>query len=106
MKNRTAYSRVGAAKYKCKVIKFGNKPWPLKQKRKGNSKIDEYIKKSLYNFIIRHPQVVPSPNINDCLMVKIDGHTEPQLFTKLLLCVSVREIHNNLVSDTIDGGLK
>ena len=38
--------------------------------------------------------------------MKIDGHTEPQLVPKLLLQVSVREIHNNLVIATKDGGLK
>ena len=38
--------------------------------------------------------------------MKIDGHTEPQLVRKLLLQVSVRELHNNLVSVTIYGGLK
>ena len=31
---------------------------------------------------------------------------EPQLLPKLLLQVSVRELHNRLVSDTNDGGLK
>ena len=36
VKNKTAYRRVGATKYKRKAIKFGNKPWALKQKRKGN----------------------------------------------------------------------
>ena len=55
---------------------------------------------------MHHPQVVQSPIVNDCLMVKIDGHTEPQLVPKLLLHVSVRELHNNLFSNTIDDGLK
>ena len=32
--------------------------------------------------------------------------TEPQLVPKLLLQVSVRELHNSLVSDPNDGGLK
>ena len=35
-----------------------------------------------------------------------DDQTEPQLVTKLLLRVSVRELHNSLVSDPNDGGLK
>ena len=47
-----------------------------------------------------------SPIANDCLKVKIDGYTEPQLVQKLLLHVSVRELHNNLVSATKGGGLK
>ena len=34
------------------------------------------------------------------------GYTEPQLVPKLLLQVSVRELHNNIVSYTKDDGLK
>ena len=103
---KTSYRRVGAAKSKRKAIKFGNKPWALKPKRKGNSKIDEQIKKSIYNCIMHHPQVVQSPIFNYCLKVKIDGHTELQLVPKLLFRVSVRELHNNLLSATIYGGIK
>ena len=55
---------------------------------------------------MHHPQVVQSPIVNDFLKVNIDGHTEPQLVTKLLLQVSIRELNNNLVSARIDGGLK
>ena len=47
-----------------------------------------------------------SPIANDCLKVKIDSYTEPQLVPKFLLQVSIRELHNNSVSDTIYGGLK
>ena len=36
----------------------------------------------------------------------LDDQTEPQLFPKLLLQVSVRELHNSLVSDSHDGSLK
>ena len=36
----------------------------------------------------------------------LDDQTEPQLVPKLLLQVSIIEIHNNLVSDPIDGGIK
>ena len=35
-----------------------------------------------------------------------DDQTELQLVPKLLLHVSVREIHNSLLSDPNDGGLK
>ena len=34
------------------------------------------------------------------LKVKIDCHTRPQIVTKLLLQVFVRELHNSLISDT------
>ena len=36
----------------------------------------------------------------------LDAQTEPQLVPKLLLQGSVRELHNSLVSDTNDGGIK
>ena len=55
---------------------------------------------------MHHPQVVQSSVVNYCLKVNIDGHTETQLVPKLLLQVSVRELHNSLVSDTEDGGIK
>ena len=55
---------------------------------------------------MHHPQVVKSPIFNDSLKVNIDGHTEPQNFSKLLLKVSVLEIHKGLVSDPVYGGLK
>ena len=76
------------------------------KKRKGHKKISEEISKSLYNWIIHHPQFLQSPIANDGLKVKIDGYTEPQLVPKCLLQVSVRELHNNLVSSTRDGGPK
>ena len=50
---------------------------------------------------MHHPQVMRSPIVNDSLKVKINVHTEPQLVPKLLLQVSVREPHNNLVGATI-----
>ena len=36
----------------------------------------------------------------------LDDQTEPQLVPNFLLQVSVRELHNSLVSDPHDGGLK
>ena len=76
------------------------------KKRKFNSKIDEQIKKSLYKWIMHHPQIVQSPIVDDFLKVKLDGHTEPQMVPKLSLRLSFRELHKNLISDTDNGGLK
>ena len=39
------------------------------KKRKLNSKTNDQINKSLYNWIIYHPQVVQSPIVNDSLLV-------------------------------------
>ena len=52
---------------------------------------------------MNHPQIVQSPIVNYCLKVEIDGHTELQIGSKLLLQVSARKIHNNIVSNTVDG---
>ena len=60
----------------------------------------------MYTWITRYPQVVKSPIYNDCIKVMLDDQTEPQLVPELLLHVSIRELHNILVSDTNDGGLK
>ena len=54
----------------------------IEKKSKRALKISEEIRKSLYNWIIHHPQVVQSPIANDCLKVKIDGYTEPEPIPK------------------------
>ena len=95
-----------AEKYIRKAMKVCNSLWTKKTKRKGHSKINEQIKRNMYTWITRHPQVVQSPISNDCLKTNLDYQTEPQIVPKFLLQVSVRELHNILVSDPNDGGLK
>ena len=58
VKNKTDTRQVGASKSKREAIKYGNTPWVLKQNIKDNSRINDQINKSLYNWIIHHPQVV------------------------------------------------
>ena len=77
-----------------------------KKNKKGHSKINEQIKRNLYTWITRHPQVVQSPISNDGLKMTLYDQTEPTLVPKLLLQVSVRDLYNSLVSDPNDGGLK
>ena len=55
---------------------------------------------------MHNPKVVKSPIVNDCLKLKMYGHIKPQLVPNFLLHVSARELHNNLVSDIDNGGLK
>ena len=101
---KTAKRRFVAAKSRRKAMKVCNSLWT--KNRKGHSKINEQIKRNLYTWITRHPQVFQSPISNDCLKVMLDDKIEPQLVPKLLLQVSVRELHNSLISDPNDGGLK
>ena len=106
IKPKTAKRRFVAAKSKPKSMKVGNSLWTKKTKRKCHLKINEHIKRNLYAWITHHPQVVQSPIYNGCLKVMLDHQTEPKLVPKLLLQVSVRELHNSFVSDPNYGGLK
>ena len=63
--------------------------WSIIQKSKLHTKINEWVKKYIYNYILQHPEVVQSPIANDCAKFSIDGHSEPQLVSKFLLKVSV-----------------
>ena len=87
-------------------MKVGNRLWTNKTKLKGHSKINGHIKRNIYAWITRHPQVVQSPISNDYLKVVFDDQTEPQLVPIFLPQVSVREPYNSLVSDPNYGGLK
>ena len=78
-------------------MKVGTIQW-TKKTRKEHSKINAQIKRNLYAWITRHPQVFQSPIPNYCLKFMLDYQTEPELVLKLLLHVSVRELHNSLVS--------
>ena len=102
IKPKTEKPLFAAVKPRHKSKKVGSSLWT----KKMHSKIDEHIKHNLYTWITSHPQVVQSPISNDCLKVMLDDQTEPQLVPNLLLQVSVRELHNILVSDPNDGGLK
>ena len=75
-------------------------------KRKGDKKINKQVKKSLYNWIVWHPQVVQSPIDNCCLKFSIDGPSETQLVKKMLLQVSARELHNSMVIPPEEGAIK
>ena len=63
--------------------------WTKKTTRKRHSKINDRVKRNLYAWIKRHPQVVQSPISNDCLKVMFGDHTEPQPVPKFSLQVSV-----------------
>ena len=99
---KTAKRHFVAAKSRRKSMKACNSLWT----KKGHYKINEQIKRNMYTWITRHPQVVQSPISNDCLKVVLYDQIDPQLFPKLLLQVSVIELHNSIVSDPNDGVIK
>ena len=75
VKLKTAKLRIVAEKSKRNAMKVGNSLCTKKTKRKGHSKINEHIKRYLYTWITRHPQVVQSPISNDCLKIMLDDQT-------------------------------
>ena len=72
--------------------------------RRGHTKINKCVKRALYNWIIQYPQFVQSPIANCCLKLSIDDQAEPQLVPKLLLKVSVIELHNSMMSTIEEEG--
>ena len=84
---KAAKHRFVAEKSRRKSMKVCNSLWTKKQK--GHSKINEQIKRNMYTFITRHPQVVQSPISNYCLKVLLDDQSEPQLVPTFLLRVYV-----------------
>ena len=64
--------------------------WSSTQNRRGNSKTNQQVQKSLYNWILQHPKVVHPPIENVCLKLSIEGQIETQLVPKLLLQVLFR----------------
>ena len=63
------------------------------------------IKESLHKWIINHPQVIKSPIANDCIKVQQPSTGKKESVPKLLLQVSVRELHNDMLKDPAEGGL-
>ena len=58
VKKRHAIHHVGAARSKHRDIKAGCSLWKNNKQLKGHSKINDQIKRKLYTWITRHPQVV------------------------------------------------
>ena len=71
VKKKTAKRCVGDTKSKRRAMKVGNSMWTNKTRRKGHSKINDRIKRNMYAWITRHPQVVQSPIPNYCLKVML-----------------------------------
>ena len=49
--------------------------WSIIQKKVEHKKINERVKKYIYNCILQHPQVVQSPISNNRLKLSIGGNS-------------------------------
>ena len=77
-----------------------NVPWSSVEKRKGYSKVSPKLRKRLFEWINNHPHIVNSPISNDTLLVPDPEQPGNRVrVSKLLLQISIRELHNDLLSD-------
>ena len=74
------------------------------QKRRGFTHVTQEVLESVQDWILRHPLVIQSPIAKDCIKIPIPGTTDHEIKPKMLLQCSVRELHNDLVKDSNDGG--
>ena len=98
VKPKTAVCRLCPNKSKRKSVRADIMMWSSITERRDHAQINEFVRRALYSWLLQHPKVVQSPIANDYLKLSIYGKAEPQLVPKLLLQVSVREIHNIMVS--------
>ena len=78
--------------------------WAEKVKLKGFSKITPVIKEGLDHWIRGHPNVQPSPITQDTLLVYNPVTGVKERTGKLLLEISVRELHNDMLLPENKGG--
>jgi hypothetical protein len=79
--------------------------WSRVKPRRGFTKITPEIREKLNHWILAHPQVVQSPITSDTLLLP-DRETGLTICVpKLLLEISIRELHNDLIAPPKSGGL-
>ena len=106
VKPKTSIRRFFANESKHKAIRADSMLWSSIPKQRSHTKINQQVKKTIYNWILQHPQVVVYPIEYYCLKLSINGQVEPQLVPKLLFQLSVWEIHNSMVSTKKECGIK
>jgi hypothetical protein len=75
------------------------------QRRYKGQKVSEPTRLPVIHWVVKHENVINSPICYETLLIKAPGCNQKTQVGKLLLDISVRELHNKMVSDVIDGGL-
>jgi hypothetical protein len=76
-----------------------NASWSRRKRRKSSFKIDVATRQQLDTWIRNHSMIVNSPLKDETLLVKDPFTGERLRKTKLLLCLPIRELHNDLYKD-------
>jgi hypothetical protein len=87
-------------KRKCICETLINMSWSNVRKRKGYTKVDANRRKKLDEWVLNHHMIVPLPNSSDTLLIcDPENRTIKTQTSKLYLQISMRELHNDLLSD-------
>ena len=96
-----------AKKHRLKLTKNEkDTTWSLLKYRNKYNTQQSILNSSLFEWIINHPHVVSSPILKDTIIVKVPnprGELVKERVGKLLLEISVRELHLDLISDPPTG---
>jgi hypothetical protein len=79
--------------------------WSRVKQCKGFTKITLEIREKLNDWILAHPHVIQSPITNDTLLIGNRNTGVTTRVPKLLIEISIRELHNDLLELPGSGGL-
>jgi hypothetical protein len=102
LKKTTGYRLLKKSKTKRSAVRNDGTSvlWSTVEKRKGYSKVSPELRTKLYDWFLKHPQVIQSPIANDTLLLKDPDDPKNKIRVgKLLLQIPYRELHNDLLSD-------
>jgi hypothetical protein len=71
----------------------------LKRQHKGRRNIPSAIRDAVIDWVVNDENVIPSPLLNETILVKAPGSRQKRRVTKLLLEIPVRELHNKMLSE-------
>jgi hypothetical protein len=71
----------------------------LRRQHKGRRNIPSAIRDAVIDWVVNHENVIPSPLLNETILVTAPGSTQKRRVTKLLLEIPVRELHNKMLSE-------
>jgi hypothetical protein len=99
------FLRNGTTKRQLLTQGESNVSWSRVKPRKGFTKITPEIREKLNQWILGHPQVIQSPITNDTLLLPDRETGVVMRVPKLLIEISIRELHNDLIESPESGGL-
>jgi hypothetical protein len=98
--SRLLFSQASSRRTRIRELQATEDDWSTRRKKpKQLLKVNENLRKLLDNWIRNHDMVVESPIKDETLLVLNPSTGIKERKAKLLLCVPVRELHNDLVKE-------